>query len=205
VGTTNDLIKAIKEFKPISKNGKNPFFKSEANPKGSPYALLEDIQKAIMPALNNHGFFISSDIIDSKALRTAIMSGPAIVHSTTCPLLFDEKKNPMQSLGSAITYATKYNLQMLFCLDCDSDDDGNASKAPEVTKEMPKEIPNKAETLKFKVNQQQFEKIIQAADKMDIKKAELLKLMNEKYKVKGGSQLNQEQYRDLCSFVGVEA
>lgn len=117
----NSLFEAKKAFPEIKKDAVNPFFKSK-------YASLGNILDAIEPVLEKHGFYIRS-LMESNTLTTQICltsDGITILESKfKLPELAD-----IQKIGSAITYARRYNLVAMLNLNIEEDDDGNATKAP---------------------------------------------------------------------------
>jgi hypothetical protein len=123
-----ELIKALSHFQtivtPITKEAKNPFFKSN-------YASLENIQHHIKPFLLDSGLvIIQRNIFDNQLfVETKVIhveSGESEV--SLFPVIVN--KNDAQSYGSAVSYAKRYSLSGLLNLIIqDSDDDGNnASK-----------------------------------------------------------------------------
>jgi hypothetical protein len=115
------LCVAQMEFAPVAKDQVNPHFKSK-------YSSLDAINKATRPALSKNGLVIHnchSGDRETPAYTTMLqhVSGEAI--STTCPLYFTAS---MQSLGSAISYARRYNICGLLNVVSDEEDDGHAAR-----------------------------------------------------------------------------
>ncbi len=112
------------ELKPVSKDSKNPFFKSE-------YASLPQIMTEIQPLLSKHKLAVvqmMTSIGDHPALKTIIAheSGESVEDVTP---LFLVKTDP-QSHGSAVTYARRYALCSALGIVADEDDDGNKASQP---------------------------------------------------------------------------
>ena len=115
------LAAARAEFGRASRDGTNPHLKNR-------YATLASIVEACDQALGRHGLTYSQPMVQTPAgpvLRTVLMhleTGERI--ESECPLLYDgsAKLNPMQALGSAITYARRYGLESLLGLMRDDDD-----------------------------------------------------------------------------------
>lgn len=110
----------------IKKNKINPHFKNE-------YADLNEILEKVKPPLNALGIAIIP-----KASREGVTT---VLHDTeddTTEECFIPFINPtdMQKLGGAITYARRYGLTSLLCLE-DEDDDGNTASVKAV---VPKAI-----------------------------------------------------------------
>ena len=126
------LAQFHKEMGTIQKSANNPFFKSK-------YAPLEVILPAIKEPLEKAGlvFYQSPTYLwwsnieqginqNMPALKTVLIhveSGAKI--EDTLPLIL-AKQDP-QGVGRAITYMRRYALVAMLGLNCDEDDDGNAS------------------------------------------------------------------------------
>lgn len=131
--TITSLAKALIDFNgrvsKISKDAKNPFFKSN-------YASLSNIQDAISKPLAESGLVYSQMPTGVNGLCTILIhaeSGEYMMDSYTMPV---SKPNDPQAVGSAITYAKRYALAGILGLNIDDDDDGNkaAEKDPAVEK-----------------------------------------------------------------------
>lgn len=114
----SQFLKLQSELEPIKKEANNPFFKSK-------YAELSSIIEVIRPLCKKHGFIILQEPGNQNerlALTTTIMheSGEFVRSTISYPVV---KQDP-QGYGSAITYARRYSLQAIFCLETE-DDDGN--------------------------------------------------------------------------------
>jgi len=133
----NKLFEAKKGFPVIKKDAWNPFYKSN-------YASLGNILDAIEPVLEKHGFYVRS-VVRDNCLITQICeleTGNTNLESTfKLPEL-----NDIQKIGSAITYARRYNLVAMLNLNIEDDDDGNATK-PEPKKVEPPKTQTKPETI----------------------------------------------------------
>lgn len=107
----------------LTKNAKNPFFNSS-------YLTLDELNKKLNPILNDLKLLVIhrtskrnviTEVIDIENLdyvNSTVKSSFAIPETITDP----------QKMGSAITYAKRYNLVQLFNIVADEDDDGNATK-----------------------------------------------------------------------------
>ena len=127
------LAQFHKEMGTIQKSADNPFFKSK-------YAPLEVILPAIKEPLEKAGlvfyqaptYQVTHGEQVNPALKTTLIlvdSGEEI--TDTVPLIL-AKQDP-QGVGSAITYMRRYALVAMLGLNCDKDDDGNASVKPRET------------------------------------------------------------------------
>ena len=114
------LFEAKKEIGKITKDAKNPFFKSD-------YLSLNGLLTAVEAVLVNHGLVLIQPITDGH-VTTMIIDTEAeadqedhVKSSIQLPTISDPQK-----LGSAITYYRRYTLQSLLGLQAE-DDDGNAA------------------------------------------------------------------------------
>lgn len=115
------LLEVQKEIGTLSKNAKNPFFKSQ-------YLDLSTLLQHVTPLLNAQGLIISQPIENDK-VGTIIVdseSGTTLAESwLSLPQIADPQK-----LGSAITYFRRYTLKSLLAI-AEEDDDGNKASKPE--------------------------------------------------------------------------
>lgn len=129
------LAKAKQQFRQPKQSGLNTFFKTPANPKGTPYSTAGDIDAAISEAMTANGFApmtvhpMRVDDMWFAEGRLRHSSGDEIYASV--PLFFS--KQDMQGFKSALTYAHR---MLLICLTgalsgCD-DDDANAVSQQDV-------------------------------------------------------------------------
>lgn len=110
------IMQFQKEIGTISKDGKNPHFKSS-------YATLPNILSEVKPVLTKLGLILQQPIRENKVYTEIIdpVSGQFIESWAVLP----EGLNPQQ-MGSATTYYRRYLLAGLLSLEIE-DDDGNAS------------------------------------------------------------------------------
>jgi hypothetical protein len=110
----------------ISKEGKNPAFKSK-------YVTLDSILDALRPILTSNGLMLTqgsqqpetmqSVTVESRIIHT---SGEWISTTVTIPVT----KPDAHGLGSALTYGRRYSVSALLAISADEDDDANAAIAP---------------------------------------------------------------------------
>ena len=103
----------------------------------TPYALWEDINDAIKPALAEHGFALSfrtGTTPEGKITVTGILSHKeGHQEETTMVLTHDStgSKNAVQAIGSSISYGKRYTAGLLLNITSragpEHDDDGNAA------------------------------------------------------------------------------
>lgn len=122
-----ELAKAMAKFRQQVEqphlDESNPFFNSR-------YLTLTGLQKSIDKALKGTGLsymqIVSTTTNGVPGVRTVVLheSGESF---KTPPLVLTPTKNDPQGLGSAITYAKRYQLAAVFGISGEKDDDGNAA------------------------------------------------------------------------------
>lgn len=132
------LVSAKQKFGTINKN-KTAF--------GYKYATIDEILDKIEGHLLEVGLTVIHDRdIDKMELTSYVyhVSGEYIATKIKLDVELSNKMNYMQNLGSASTYAIRYNLIALFNLCAEEDDDGVASNKPKQPQEVkkPKEAPS---------------------------------------------------------------
>ena len=112
------LLEVQKEVGAISKDSKNPFFKSK-------YFDINKLIEAVNPVLSKHGLVLLQPIEDNKVVSMIIdsESGEVAKSWLELPNLSDPQK-----IGSAISYYRRYTLASLLGLQAE-DEDGNGLKA----------------------------------------------------------------------------
>jgi len=124
-----DLLKAIglakAEFPPILKDARNPHFKNS-------YATLGSILSAVEMPLINQSVVIVHEQIQTESgwlLQTSLIHWES---EQSIKTVFPVSGNDPQKLGSALTYARRYNILNLLNLSTE-DDDGNAAMSHPVS------------------------------------------------------------------------
>lgn len=113
------FLKAQKEIKHAQKDSQNPHFRNS-------YASIESVLDGCKKILNENGLALIQLMgkdDHGHYVETVIFNGSGEIKSRTYLVL---TKNDMQGLGSAITYARRYNLQAFLGM-ASEDDDGNES------------------------------------------------------------------------------
>lgn len=115
------LVKAQAEMSSVTKDSKNPFFKSN-------YASLNAVRDVALPACNKYGITVLQPTVtvDGKQfVKTTLLheSGQALESFTE---VIVKVSNDAQQAGSGISYARRYGLMAMLCLASD-DDDGNSA------------------------------------------------------------------------------
>ena len=136
------LFEAKKEIGAITKDAKNPFFKSN-------YFDVNSLLREVEPILQKHGLLLLQPIIDGRVrteIRDADKDG-----STNESFVFSEMQLPNiqdpQKLGSAITYYRRYTLQSLLGLQAEDDDANLATKYVNKPIKKPSEKLKECKTL----------------------------------------------------------
>ena len=119
------LFEAKKEIGKISKDSKNPFFKSK-------YFDINSLLEHVEPILQKHNLLLLQPITEGK-VRTEIIdveTGEKVTSEIALPQLNDPQK-----LGSCVSYYRRYTAQSLIGLQSTDDDANLASKKTPVKKE----------------------------------------------------------------------
>jgi len=131
------LLEVKKEIGTLTKNSKNPFFKSQ-------YLDLNAILEEIDPIMQKHGLIllqpikaneVFTSIIDSENGQTIATSSMVIPSTITDP----------QKMGACVTYFRRYTLKSLLGI-AEQDDDGTLACKPE--------------PIKKKLNDEQFDRFL---------------------------------------------
>ena len=119
------LFEAKKEIGKISKDSKNPFFKSK-------YFDINSLLEHVEPILQKHNLLLLQPIEEGKVTTVIvdIETGEKVKSEITLPQLNDPQK-----LGSCVSYYRRYTAQSLICLQSTDDDANLASKKEPVKKE----------------------------------------------------------------------
>ena len=127
----NKLHKVQQEIGTISKDSKNPFYKSK-------YFDINSLIKQVKPILDKHNLLLLQPIKDGHQYSIIIdLDGGSVESSLELPTDLDAQK-----IGSAITYFRRYTLQSLLALQA-VDDDGNlASKVKPAKKTLNLNTPD---------------------------------------------------------------
>jgi len=130
------LLEVQKEVGAISKDSKNPFFKSK-------YFDINKLIEVVNPVLSKHGLVLLQPIEDNKVYSRLFdaESEKSVESWLELPNLTDPQK-----IGSAISYYRRYTLSSLLGLQAE-DEDGNGLKAKPKPVEKTKEAPKNWEGL----------------------------------------------------------
>lgn len=119
------LAAAQVQFPAIRKDGE-----AQAGPRKYKYITLDEINRKCVPVLCENGLVLTHEICGREflaVLTTLVHAESAASLTSKCPLFVAEGGNRMQALGSARTYAMRYNTGSLLNIAVDFDDDGAGS------------------------------------------------------------------------------
>jgi hypothetical protein len=122
------LIKAQSQMQGITKEGKNPAFRSK-------YVTLDSILDTLRPILTSNGLMLTQGSQEPQAMQAVTVesriihtSGEWIATTVTIPVT----KPDAHGLGSALTYGRRYSVSALLAISADEDDDANGAVTPQV-------------------------------------------------------------------------
>lgn len=163
------LFKAKKEIEAITKDSKNPFFKSK-------YFDINKLLAEIEPVIQKHDLLLLQPIQDNKVLTEIfdIETGEKVFSEMNLPNITDPQK-----LGSAITYYRRYTLQSLLGLQAE-DDDGNKASKKESTDRMPSLSLEGFNFLKRQGTKEQIQTALNERRMSTEERKELTNLLNKK-------------------------
>ena len=116
------LAAAQGEMGNAHKNAKNPHFRSS-------YADLASLRDAVIPVLSRHGIALvqlADGDGSSVSVTTRIMGHGESMDCGSLTIPISGARNAAQAIGSAITYARRYQLGAVAGVAATEDDDGNA-------------------------------------------------------------------------------
>jgi len=133
------MAKVQASIEGAKKGSDNPHFKSK-------YADLTECWTACRNALTENGVAVIQGVVSGNMKTTLTHSSGEWISDEGIPLCgYQNAKNPMQALGSAVTYARRYGLCAMVGI-APEDDDGNA-----LTQDKPQADP------RFITEDQEFE------------------------------------------------
>jgi len=117
------ILEVQKKIGSLSKNSKNPFFKSQ-------YLNLNDLLNEVKPLLEAEGLILIQPIKGNEVFSIIIdaESGDEIEDSY---MKIPENITDPQKLGSCVTYFRRYTLKSLLAI-AEEDDDGNKASKKKV-------------------------------------------------------------------------
>lgn len=184
------LVSAKQKFGIINKNKQGYGYK---------YATIDEILDKIEKPLLEAGLFIAHDRDIEKMELTSYVyhtSGEYIGTKIKLDVEISNKMNFMQNMGSASSYAIRYNLIALFNLCAEEDDDGVASNKPKQVQEVkqPQEVKKPKEAPTPSNLELEIQQIIPFIAKFGIKE-EVSKLCG--LNIKTWTQENVDQIKSM--------
>ena len=139
ININEKLFNLQQEIGTISKDAKNPFYKSR-------YFDINSLIKQLQPLLNKHRLLllqpIEEDIVYSKLI--CVDGTGATISGLKLPVIADPQK-----LGSCITYYRRYTLSSLLGLQAEDDDANAASGVTEEQKWLNQNTPEYSKAIEF--------------------------------------------------------
>lgn len=128
------LLEVQKEVGAISKDSKNPFFKSK-------YFDINKLIEVVNPVLSDKGVLLLQPIQDNKVQSVLVdsESGDSVKSELELPELNDPQK-----IGSCISYYRRYTLASLLGLQAEDEDGNNLKPAPKKKSKITSEAYQKA-------------------------------------------------------------
>jgi hypothetical protein len=152
------LAQAKKEIGAISKDSKNPFYKSK-------YFDINQLLNHVEPVLEKYGLMVMQPIVDGKVVSLII----DVETGNDCrsEISLTDERDP-QKIGSQISYFRRYTLSSLLSLQAEDDDANKAIPKKPTAKlkfnkaaadaEFLKGIPAEALLSKYNITEEQIEK-----------------------------------------------
>ena len=138
------LLKAQKKMGAASKGAANPYFKSK-------YADLGSVMEVVKDPLNEEGITVLQPTSSREGVHfvETILLHESGQYISSEPIKLELTKTDMQNLGSAISYARRYQMQSLLSVPAEDDDGESTMNRPKPSKapgpEKKKEEPAKVE------------------------------------------------------------
>lgn len=163
--TIVELVKGLVAFHKVLEQPKrsadNPFFKSKYVPLGA----VQELVDSIAPEL---GLTYYQDTFgDDNSTRVGVQT--TLFHESgewleSGVLWMPSEKNTAQALGSAITYAKRYQLSAIFGISADEDDDGNEASGAGKEKSNEPMTLDKAQKMKVTFGKHNGKLLTELAD-----------------------------------------
>ena len=115
------ILEVKKEIGTLSKNSKNPFFKSS-------YLDLSDLLNAVEPLLQKNGLVLLQPII-GNSVQSVIYDAASGTEVCSSSMDIPANITDPQKLGSCVSYFRRYTLKSLLAI-AETDDDGNLAAKP---------------------------------------------------------------------------
>ena len=141
------LLEVQNEGLTFAKTAENPYFRSK-------YLPLEELQKKLAPILEKYKLLVFH-YSKEGGVATAVVD---VESEEKVESFFPLQQNlEPQKVGSAISYAKRYNLGQIFNIITDVDDDANSTKEVKVVKPRTTESMNKTAKRVEAIQEQEIE------------------------------------------------
>lgn len=183
----NELATALSQAQ-----GEFPVLEKKSKAYNYNYADLAETLQATQEQLKKNGLAVSHQILRCQGmdtLLTTLMHSSGQWISTEMPLIHkgDGKINPMQALGSAITYAKRYSIGCLLNLAADKEIDDDAVKSQPALIDKKVKLPY--------ITSEQLEAIESYLEDFPESRKDLL----SRFKVKEVSEIPYDQFNYVVS------
>lgn len=193
-----DLSRAQGEIKNPPFDSINPHFKNK-------FASLPVTFEEVRPVFSKYGLsFIQAVSTTEKGnfLITRLMHKSGQWMQSEMLLILP--KQDMQGLGSATTYAKRYQICAFAGVAGDQDDDGNQAVKPKVEeKPKPKEIHKESDPKKENkfLSEAQVKRLFALANNAAWKNSQVKEFMKVAFKLESTKDLTWVQYESLCKIL----
>lgn len=179
------LVKFNGEINSISKDAKNPFFKSE-------YVTLDKLIQATREPLQKNGLIVIQSPLckedGSIGIQTILMHESGEFIESEPLYMKPSKQNDPQAAGSIISYLRRYSYQAILNLNTGEDDDANNAS-----------VKTKEDKSKSELNDAQIKRLYAIAKNVGYGPEEVKKHMIKKYNIESTTKLTKKQYDELCN------
>lgn len=180
------LAKFNGEISSISKDAKNPFFKSD-------YVTLDKLIIGTREILQKNGLSVLQMPLSKETGEIGIQT--ILLHESgeyieTNPLFMKPVKNDPQGAGSLITYLRRYSYQAILNLNTGEDDDGNSST-------FKTEVKNNKVT--GGITDAQYKTLIDLAATKKIAPNQVISVIKKDFNKVNPSTLTQEEYNTVLA------
>lgn len=185
------LVKFNSEVSSISKDSKNPFFKSE-------YVSLDKLILATREILQKNGLSVLQMPLSQEnkvGVQTLLLHESGEFIESEALYMTPSKQNDPQAAGSIVTYLRRYSYQAILNLNTGEDDDAN--KASDKTyKDNIKGLKEVAAT--NNLTEKQIKRLIAIALSVGVKEVDILKVAKHDYNKDSLVELSKEEYDTIC-------
>lgn len=179
------LAKFNSEISSISKDAKNPFFKSD-------YVTLDKLILATREELQKNGLSVLQMPLSKETGEIGIQT--ILLHESgefieSQPLYMKPVKNDPQQAGSLITYLRRYSYQAILNLNTGEDDDANM-----VTRiDPPKSNKNNGN-----LTEGQIKRLYAIAGKVNVTPVQVVTVIKKEFNKTDVTKLTKEEYDLVC-------